>query len=58
MRSEEASAFDRGLEAEKVLGATDATVRFHSLVFALAVACSRLPGRIDAAGAMERHGRS
>jgi hypothetical protein len=26
MRTEEASAFDRGLEAEKILGATDATV--------------------------------
>ena len=26
-RTEEASAFDRGLEAEKVLGATDASVR-------------------------------
>jgi hypothetical protein len=26
-RAEEASAFDRGFEAEKVLGATDATVR-------------------------------
>jgi hypothetical protein len=27
-RAEEASAFDRGFEAEKILGATDATVRF------------------------------
>ncbi len=27
-RVEEASAFDRGFEAEKILGATDATVRF------------------------------
>jgi hypothetical protein len=27
LRTEEASAFDRGLEAEKILGATDATVR-------------------------------
>lgn len=27
MRTEEPSAFDRGLEAEKILGATDATVR-------------------------------
>ncbi len=27
-RVEEASAFDRGYEAEKILGATDATVRF------------------------------
>ena len=27
-RNEEASAFDRGFEAEKILGATDATVRF------------------------------
>jgi hypothetical protein len=27
IRTEETSAFDRGLEAEKILGATDATVR-------------------------------
>ena len=27
IRTEEASPFDRGLEAEKILGATDATVR-------------------------------
>ncbi len=27
IRTEEPSAFDRGLDAEKILGATDATVR-------------------------------
>ena len=37
MRSEEASAFDRGLEAEKVLGATDATVKWNSPVFAFGI---------------------
>ena len=29
---EEASAFDRGLDAEKILGATDATVKIHFLL--------------------------
>ena len=32
-RIEEASAFDRGLEAEKILGATDATVRKFRIIF-------------------------
>ena len=32
IRTEEASAFDRGLEAEKILGATDATVRTNSSI--------------------------
>jgi hypothetical protein len=31
-RVEEASAFDRGFEAEKILGATDATVRIIFLI--------------------------
>ncbi len=30
-RVEESSAFDRGFEAEKILGATDATVRFFHI---------------------------
>jgi hypothetical protein len=31
-RVEEASAFDRGYEAEKILGATDATVTYSHLI--------------------------